>query len=68
MRKKNSIKITREKTLETIEKELHEAMNILDDINMRINEALKTEHSPKENSTDSQNSFSQPDTQPQTAT
>ncbi len=60
MVKKNQIKISREETLERIEKELSEAMNILDDINKRINEALKTESAEKENPIEPQTKTPEP--------
>jgi len=63
MSKKNTVKITREKTLETIEKELYDAMNILDEITKRINEALKKESDVKDNLTNSQNLEQQTDSQ-----
>lgn len=59
MGKKNQIKISQEKRLESIEKELYEAMNILDNINKRINDALKTELQTKEDLTNLQNSSEQ---------
>ncbi|MCX8065026.1 MAG: hypothetical protein N3G21_07625 [Candidatus Hydrogenedentes bacterium] len=65
MGKSNQIKINQEKRLENIEKELYEAMNILDDINKKISEALKTEPQTQNDLTDQSNFLKHTDNQSQ---